>query len=164
MIKVTMKVPETKDLFDTAALKAKLTALVDRVNDSSHRDFEATCETFEHKPKWKVERAAERDGVISASTSTDDENYARLNDGTDDHLVGRSGQWMSFRPGYVSKTTPMVLGSNPGRYSGTRQRAKGPWTVRGIEAREFDKAVALDHEQILFNGIDKALEETIAGK
>jgi len=157
---VTITAPE--ELFSLAELEAKLIGVVDKINDSSLQDFEATVATFEHKPDFRQERARNDGGIIAASVSTDDENYARLNYGTDDHIVGAGGKFMSFYPGYIPKTHPGVLHSGPGRHTGDRQGARGPWVVRGIEAREFDKFIAQDHEDIFYEGVDKAFTETVS--
>jgi len=169
---ITVKIEAPEKLFDLESLEAKLLGVVDKINDSSHKDFEATVKTFFEKPEFKVRRAGKEEGVISASVSTDNENYRRLNFGTERHLVGWRHliRWkgytgyMSFYPGYISKTQPGVLSSREGRYVGTRQRAKGPWWVEGIEAREFDRFIAEDHEQIFFEDVNKAFDETLAKK
>jgi len=57
---VTITAPE--ELFSLAELEAKLIGVVDKINDSSLQDFEATVATFEHKPDFRQERGQERWG------------------------------------------------------------------------------------------------------
>jgi len=126
-------------------------ATVNVVVDQVEHDYAATYRTFTHKPKFVKEKAKLVGTVIIGSSYTQDENYARLNDGTKSHMVGRNRQLMAFYPRYQQKTVPGHIGSGRGgplRGTGSRGAhggkvvARGPWRVRGIVPRKFDEAVS----------------------
>ncbi len=104
--------------------------------------FQDTCSTFNHKPIFHKEQASYSNNVVKATEWTNDENYVRLNYGTSNHAVGRGGQYMSFYPEYRRKTSPGRIKASTGGPLGKRQRAKGPWIVSGIAARNFDETIA----------------------
>ena len=158
MISVAMTIP--KNLFpDIPALVSDLTTVVNWANQDSLKDFNATIQAFSAASKFKfqVSPATRREGRIAASVSTDNENYIRLNNGTEDHMVGRGGKMMSFYPGYIRKTQPGVLSSRSSRSFGKRQRAKGPWKVRGITAGEWDRFIVEDTAPTFYRKIDAVI-------
>lgn len=149
-------------IFDFKKLESDLIVLVDDVNDETLKDFDATKATFSDHSQFDfdVQNAKRQGNSIVAGTETDNENYVRLDEGTNNHVVGRNRQLMSFRPNYRAKTSPRRLGSTSGGASGDRVVARGPWTVSGIEPREFAITISKNREKDLFKGIDKIIEET----
>ena len=117
-------------------------ATVNVVIDQVERDYAATYRTFTHKPKFVKEKARLLGGIVTGSVYTQDENYARLNDGTRAHMVGRRRQLMAFYPRYQQKTVPGHIGSGRGGPIGDRVVARGPWRVRGITPRKFDEVIS----------------------
>lgn len=129
---------------------------VNKTLAATHKDFEATYATFNHKPTMHIERAKRKGDVIEGSEWTDDENYVRLNEGVPPHPVGRGGQYMSFYPNYTRKSGIRHVGSRPGGRSGVRQRAKGPWMHPGFEDAQFDIAIAEKNEMQFYVNIYNA--------
>jgi hypothetical protein len=141
-------------------LEKAMKRVVDDTTKLVERDFHSTTSTFNERSKAKFtrERAKREGSDIVGSVWTADKNYVRLNDGTPDHMVGRNRQLMSFHPKYRKKTHPGVIKSRRGGPSGKRVVARGPWRVKGIEARYFAGTIALKHT----NPFRKRVQEAIA--
>ena len=113
------------------------------------------------KFNFVVQKAKKRDGVMDGSVSTDNENFVRLNNGTEDHIVGAGGKLMSFQPKYVRKTVPGVIGSRRGGGSGDRQIARGPWVVSGIKAGKWDETIRDRVAPKFYENVDKAMDTAL---
>lgn len=140
-----------------SALTAGVSRVMNEVLDQHvDKDFQLTFATFNHKPEMHKEYAstAGKNKVV-ATEWTADENYVRLNYGTPDHVVGAAGQYMSFQPTYYIKSRPGVINSTSGGHFGLRQRARGPWPVRGIEPRNFDETIKFHVQPILQRALEK---------
>lgn len=101
-------------------------------------DFNVTAQTWEDKPTFAITSPT----PYRRDVSTDDENYARVNDGTRAHLIRPSpGGVLVFRTPFQSKTVPNQIRSRGGRQGGnvvfTRKTIQHP----GTAARDFDKAI-----------------------
>lgn len=141
MITVTESIPDK--LFDFAALEKGLLAAINTAVEESHVQFKVIISGFssENKFDFVVQKAKKQDNVIEGSVFTNNENFVRLNNGTEDHVVGTGGKLMSFQPKYVRKTVPGVVGSRRGGGSGNRVVARGPWIVSGIKAGNWDEVI-----------------------
>lgn len=157
MLTVTFKMPEK--LFPTVKdARVAATKAVNTAVRASKRDFDDTIATFSNDSKFafKVQRAHTIGATVEGSVSTTNENYRRLNDGTRRHLVGKGGKWMSYMSTYMPKT--YLFGkfrSRSGGPGGTRQRAKGPWYVEGIEKRNYSYWISLKHRDKFYANCTK---------
>ena len=152
MLKARITMPDFASMLPTKEQVIALgTATVNVVLDQVEKDYAATYATFTHKPTFVKERAKLVGTVVIGAEWTVDENYARLNDGTRRHQVGRSRQLMAFHPRRQNKTVPGHIGSGRGGPlvgTGTRGAhggkvvARGPWWVGGITPRKFDEVVS----------------------
>jgi len=167
MITIKIDAPRTPDqLFNIPLLLQECEKVVEEINNESLAALNDTKKTFSSPSTqfdFRVQHATHRGKEIVASVSTDNENYIRLNQGTEDHIVGKGGKWMSFYPEYTPKTRPRVLTSFQGGPGGIRQRAKGPWLVSGIEPRKFTDAVSAIKANKFFRKIDQAFEKARKG-
>jgi hypothetical protein len=137
MIEVEMTPPEDA-IFNFPLLVQGCERAVREANRRTKKILDDTKKDFSARSQFEFEQEQETTlRHTRASTWTDDENYIRLNQGTDDHIVGKRGQLMSFLPDYKPKTRPFTPRSRSGGGSGPRQAAHGPWRVRGIEPRGF---------------------------
>lgn len=119
------------------------------------KDFEATTETWDHEVVFKEHtHLAEKDPIMSASITTDDQIYAWVNDGTG--LKGPGHAKYPIYPGAVTgksdktalafpsvsrpKTRPGYIGSGLGYRGGKTRFAKAVWHP-GIKARLFTEAI-----------------------
>ena len=152
MLKAKITMPDFTSLLPSREQVIALgIATVNVVLDQVEKDYAATYATFTHKPGFTKEKAKLISGVVTGVVYTGDINYARLNDGTERHQVGRSRQLMAFHPRRQNKTVPGHIGSGRGGPlvgTGTRGAhggkvvARGPWWVGGITPRKFDEAVS----------------------
>ena len=152
MLKAKITMPDFASLLPTREQVIALgIATVNVVLDQVDKDYAATYRTFTHKPKFVKERARLVGSIVIGASYTEDENYARLNDGTVRHQVGLNRQLMAYYPRYQQKTVPGHIGSgrggpligtgSRGAYGG-KNIARGPWWVRGITPRKFDEVVS----------------------
>ncbi len=143
--------------FESAAMQAVSNTLAD-----SKKDFELSIKTFDSKPAINSSLSKQQ-GQIVGRAWINDENYARLNFGTKDHVVGKSGKLMAFEgfelgyskeewkgikrkthvKVYKSKTAVGRLAAKAGySWPGTQPIVRrGPWKVSGIEPRKFDEQI-----------------------
>ena len=118
-------------------------AVKETIKDAD-KQFGKTYATFSKKPKFQKtfkETATE----ISASTSTDDENYVRLDKGVKGgYPIPKAGPGiLAFREGYKAKTSRGVLGSQSGGGYGNLIIRKTQVIHPGFEGRDFEKTVAI---------------------
>lgn len=183
MAKITIKAP--KLFFDPKALEAEMQRLMVDIGHVFEADFAASMQNFSHKPPISTEHS-ENDGLYRVVTSVDDENYARLSNGTKDHAVGQEGKVMVFqgfdlggtirgqkgygwkgadRPAtYRPKTTPGQLKSNPGGWGamGTSTIVrKGPWVVAGIKPRKYDELIITKETSKVLDMASKAFANAL---
>lgn len=152
MLKARITMPDFTSALPTREQVIALgVATVNTVLDQVEKDYAATYRTFTHKPKFIKEKAKLVGSVVIGAEYTEDKNYARLNDGTRDHMVGRNRQLMAFHPKYQCKTVPghigsgrggPLVGTGPRGAHGGKVVARGPWRVRGIASREFDEVIS----------------------
>lgn len=107
------------------------------------KDMELVFQTWEKKPqvimKIHLTRADPKAGV---EIYVQDELVQMLNQGTKGHFVtAREAPRMAWRVGFNPKTIPHQLRSvKGGKYGNVWATSKRHW-VKGIEAREWDKAL-----------------------
>lgn len=143
MLKAKITMPDFASMLPTREQVIALgIATVNVILDQVEKDYAATYRTFTHRPKFVKEKARLVGTVVVGAEYTQDENYARLDQGTRDHIVGRNRQWMKFSPGYRQKTTPGYIGSSRGGPFGNKVVARGPWRVSGITPRRFQEVVS----------------------
>lgn len=102
-------------------------------------DFNVTVQTFAEKPTFAITSPTQ----YQRQVSTDDENYARLNDGTRPHEIrpGPSGV-LVFQTPFSSKTVPNQIMSRAGRQGGNTVFIRKPIQHPGTAPRAFDTAIA----------------------
>ena len=150
MLRAKIVMPDFASLLPTREQVIALgVATVNVVLDQVEKDYAATYATWDHRPVFVKEKAKLVGTVVIGAEWTVDENYARLNEGTDDHTVGRNRQWMAFYPGYKQKTAPVHIGSRRGGPFGGKVIARGPWRVSGIAPRRFQEAISLEAQHQL---------------
>lgn len=144
MLKAKITMPDFASVLPTREQVIALgVATVNVVLDQVEKDYAATYATFTHKPTFVKERAKLVGTVVIGAEWTVDENYARLDEGTSAHMVGRNRQWMAFYSGYRRKTTPGHIGSRRGGPYGNKVVARGPWRVGGIAPGRFQEVISL---------------------
>lgn len=107
-------------------------------------DFQATVSTWNHKPQWEPQstKPVEKNHHAIAETSTKDQIYSYVEQGTPPHIIlpvrARS---LRFPGTFTAKTVPGVIGSGAG--------FKGPPIIYsqgvrhpGIKPRDFEKKIA----------------------
>ena len=172
MATVTFTIPDNifhlSDTIEKAAIGAVNTT-VDAVNT----DFQSSVQHFNHKPVFVKERAHVQGDAVVGSVYTDDENYARLNNGTESHFVGQSGGLMRFygvpkrmyHKGimvYQPKSIPGSISSRPGgNLTNYRAVVRGPWRVKGIDARNYDQLIADKNQPVLEAAFNRAIQQVV---
>jgi len=137
MIKMKVITPPP---FKSEAIEKRLNQAAKRTVDLAKKEFAKTYATWKHKPKWRRK-------VRGANWEywTEDEIYGWVNDGTrGPYPIPKAGKGLLvFKPGYKAKTVPKILYSRTGGSFGDTVFMVGQVMHPGIEAREFDKTVAL---------------------
>lgn len=142
------------------AIWNRLEWAVDQTAKEAMKDFEATCDDFEHKPTFTVTKYVGAN-AISFTISTDDENYKRLNNGVEGgYKIPKAGPGLLvFQPGYKSKTVPGVLKSRQGGAYGDVVFVNTQITAKGFEGRHFDVLVRNKNEPWLKQRTRVAMRE-----
>lgn len=98
----------------------EIESMMRRMGKDIKGNFEQTTETWNKKPDFENETVAETD-KITTTVATENEIYGFVNDGTEEHLIlpgiltGKSNKKaLAFSSASSPKTTPGVIGSNPG--------------------------------------------------
>lgn len=130
--------------FKEEAFRQSFRWAADETIKDADKQFAKTYATFSKKPKFRKEHK-ETATEISASTSTDDENYVRLDKGVKGgYPIPKAGPGiLAFRSGYKAKTSRGVLGSQSGGSYGNLIIRKTQIIHPGFKGREFEKTVAI---------------------
>jgi len=119
-------------------------------------DFEKTTKTFEHPVEFVIHLSLSK-GLMLAETSTTDEIYAMLNDGTPEHLItARNAPNLVYKKGYTSKTVTRWIGSRQSAYAGPTRRRKAALHP-GTKPREFDSVIQEKWQPIAQSRLEKAM-------
>lgn len=119
--------------------------------------FEQTTRTWE----TDVDFTVGDDGDLGKEIFTDNEIYGYVSNGTRPHTItARNGPALAFQIGHTAKTVPGALAARSGGRGGPLAR---PVTVQhpGIEAREFDEAVAERLERRAEQVVSAVLERAL---
>lgn len=130
------KVPQNPTL---NFLKAMRRGIV-KTLDEGARKLAQPARTWSHQPVLEEHVPPAASIAEGAEVFTTDINYGRVNDGTPAHIVGAGGRRMRIRPS-SPKTMPGSLKARGGSVGESFWRT-GPWRVRGITPRLFDKQAA----------------------
>lgn len=142
LLKVTVTIPSLKDLvFSPDQLIRGCIDTVDEVLDQADKDFAQTYATWNTKPTFTKTPARNQSGVITGEVFTTDENYRRINDGTESHMGGPTRKRAVSLRKRAPKTTPGKLRATGGAEREGRPVRRGSWRVEGITPRHFDKLV-----------------------
>jgi len=172
MATVTFTVPDNLYALSSQIEKAAIQA-VNTTVDAVAVDFQSSVTHFVHKPTFNKERATIQGNAVVGSVWTNDENYIRLNNGTTAHQVGGAGQLMRFHgvrrrnyhKGIMVYQPKSIAGSLPSRPGGDLTNytaaARGPWMVRGIDARNYDLLIKQKNDPILAQAFNRALQQVV---
>ena len=117
------------------------------------------------KPTFKTTSISLASGNASVTTEPKGDErgvqkWVWLNEGTRAHMVPSTGvATMSFHPRYSAKTRPGRLSSRRGGPQGSRIVRRGRWMVSGIEARNWDEALAKQRKRPFGKAMAKAIKK-----
>lgn len=176
MLRIEVKAPSMTSI--TAGIEKAMLDAVNFTLDAVEKDFQSSLQHFVHKPTFTKERATIKPNEISGQVFTNDENYARLNNGTASHPVG-AGRLMRFLgydrtlygrskatskmkgvKVYKPKSIPGQIASVPGFPMGgtTPIVRRGPWTVAGIDPRQYDLLIRDKNQPVLEAALTRFLK------
>ncbi len=138
--------------FDDKAHRRAVKVALDTAAQGVLADFAQTTATWSGKPGFEVVDNGEFERVIG----TDDENYARVDEGTRPHVIVAHGKALAFAPGGSAKTRPRVIGSSGGSKGGGvvfTQRVNHP----GTEGRQFANTIGEKWEPLLAAEVEQQL-------
>ncbi len=157
-MKIEVKITKPKPFNITRFLRG-LDRAVEKQGEEIKKDFESTCETWDHKPEFTVEHVRSGDN-IEYTVGTDDNVYFWLNDGT-------SKRYAHMRDPYNRKTVPGQLKARSGGGEVAYISKKVPSAVspddgqEGITPRKWDEMIMEKHERKndFVNRVADAIEE-----
>lgn len=162
LLKVTVTIPSLENLlFSTAQLERGCLDTVNQVLDQADKDFAKTYSTFTTKPTFTKTPARNQSGVIQGEVFTLDENYLRINNGTNWHMGGPTRKKAVSLRKRSPKTTPGKLRSRSGSEREGRPVRRGSWRVEGITPRHFDRLVATRAQHNLNVAIAQMLSQLL---
>ena len=125
--------------FKSAAIHNRMVGAAKRTVALAEKEFDKTTATWDHKPAWVKSQQG-----ISWAYYTVDQIYNWVSLGTaGPYPIPKAGPGkLAFPSGYKAKTTPNVVHSSPGGSFGPTVFVTGQVMHPGIEARNFDTAVA----------------------
>lgn len=150
---------------DIDAIRLEMLNALRKEGKEDRKALDKTTATWSGaKPTFKTESISLAGGDASVTTvPKGDERgvqkWVWLNEGTEAHMVPKSGTaTMAFHPRYSAKTRPGRLSSRRGGPMGGRIVRRGQWMVSGIEAREWDKALAKQRKRPFGKAMAKAIK------
>lgn len=155
-----LKAIKPKALKDQA-MRLELLNSLRSVAKDVRKDFEATTQTWEHKPKFEMAVSLKGKGP-QFLVGTDDEIYGYVNRGTRPHrIVPKKAKALRFQTGYTAKTVPGVIGSKSGGASGDVVFSQGVMHP-GTKARNFDKQIGKKWEKSFRSRMHDAMKRAKA--
>jgi hypothetical protein len=141
-----------------------------RVGRRLKADYEATTQTWERRPEFKViTRVRQTEDFVAVSVTTDSQVYAWVDKGTQPHLIfagyytGKSDKKvLAFGAAFEPKTTPGIIGSTEGLVGGPtlfRAYVQHP----GTEARRFTEVIEEITRERFYDEIHEALRRAARG-
>jgi len=125
---------------NTQAARLALLNELRRVGKDIKEDFEATTQTWKHKPKFDI-KISLAGGTPSVEVGTGDEIYGFVDEGTKPHVIAPvNAKRLVFATGYRAKTQPGVIGSSAGGANGDVVYAKVVHHP-GTKARKFSEKI-----------------------
>lgn len=113
---------------------------LEKLGEGMKKDFEKTVETWEDHPEFVIHMSTTK-GLLLVEVSTDDEIYAYVDGGTEEHIIEAAiAPYLVYKKGYTPKTVPRVLSSGPSSYAGPTRRRKVV-IHPGTEPRNFAEVV-----------------------
>ena len=148
--------------FDAGVIQKELQIEVNACGREIKADFEKTTKPWTHKVKFEVLRKYSG-GELSVIVGTDDEIYRFVDQGTKRHPIPKGGPGLlAFRPNYTAKTSPRIIGSQPGGASGNRIVRFKQVMHPGTKAREFDKMIQAMWKSRFKSRMETALSRGVA--
>lgn len=127
-VRIKIEVIKPKKVVDPKRVQKVINSALDEWANGMKADFEKTTATWQHKPKFKINK---RGGY--RSVWTDDEIYQYITRGT-------RVRYATMTKGYGRKTRPRYITSYKGRGGVLFISRKHPRP--GIEARQFDIVIS----------------------
>lgn len=150
----------TQSFFDNTNLaNGDITQELNKMLDQAAREtlgkFAATTATWNHKPKFEVDKEP-----AARVVGTNDKIYEIVSEtGSRPHLIRpRGARALRFREGYRAKTRRGVLGSSSGGATGSTVFGKSVQHP-GFEAREFVKTIQEQMDVRMEKLTDEALRK-----
>lgn len=154
------QVMPTQAFFDNTNLaNGDIQNELDKALDQAVREtlgkFSSTVATWNHKPKFEVDREP-----AARVVGTNDKIYEIVSEtGSKPHLIRpRNGKVLRFSSKYRAKTRKGILGSSSGGASGSPVFAKSV-NHPGFEAREFVKEIQAQMDVRMEKLVDEAMRK-----
>lgn len=156
--------------FSEGQFLGKMLDVMQKTADVFEDDFKATTKTWKKKPPFE-KKVTRKSDSLEAETSTDNEVYVWVNDGTGKRGGGSEYDiWAGFYTGksdkkalffssdFVPKTKPGIIDSGPG-WVGERDTLTPHVVHPGIEPRKFDEAIKKKREPWFFKEVNSGLKQ-----
>lgn len=128
--------PKTSAVNAARVERAVKTAM-EQARDGALKDYLACTHEWDHTVVFEAIQT--KDGWI---VGTEDEVFQYVDEGTEPHTIApKPGKALRFYAGGAPKSTPHIIGSNPGRRGSQLVFTRKPVQHPGTEAREFTEAI-----------------------
>ena len=149
-IKITFK-PILPGKFRPKVFEQEFMRTAEATSKRAVREFKKTHQTWqEQKPTWRREVKV-TDRFARWQVDTSHLIYYFLNNGTE-------VRYAAMTPGFKPKTRVRFIGSSPGFGGFSHLNTRKPPGPNGIEAREWDQAIAKRMEPIVIKGYERAMK------
>lgn len=159
-VKVKAIIPDRFELDDNLILK--MLNYTDSFSRRLRRRLLDPTDTWEHKPRFEIQKGGPRSGgMIGASAYTTDENYIRIDQGTNPHIIApKSGKSLMLKR-VTPKTSPHSLEARASKVVRDPDIVSGPVEHPGIQARHFTDTVRKTAEKEFIYETKKVIDELI---
>lgn len=161
---VKIKVILPKAVFNDAKVRQAIEhTMVQKTGPDLRNEFEKTATTWKDQPTWKTQMYRGV-GVLWIKVLTYSTTYRLVNAGARPHIIRpRHKKVLRFQTQFRAKSRPRVIGSFAGGKSGPYVSSLGVHHP-GHEAREFDKEIAEQYQDIFRKDVQEAISEGIVHK
>lgn len=112
-------------------------SVMEAARDGALKDYLSCTRSWDHTVVFEAIQT--KDGWI---VGTEDEVFQYVDEGTEPHTIApKPGNALRFYAGGAPKSTPHIIGSNPGRRGDQLVFTRKPVHHPGTEAREFTEEI-----------------------
>jgi hypothetical protein len=156
-LKMSVVIPNP---LNVSKMKHEFIELMRDMGEGIREEFEDTTKTWNTAVRFDPSTTVPKVGTdsIVAETYTENQVYDWVSEGTESHpIFPRNAKALAFPGTFVPKTFPGIINSGAG-FSGPVDQFRNWVGHPGVEARKFDRTIAVRQEKIFKESLKRTMK------